>query len=189
MRDKIVLNHILISIYRIRHKLTGVRAAVCESRQHQGELIVYLTAQAIAAMESVKRTHFLNISAVRENKSIGDAAGLKNLGVHLITVQPGHRSTEYHFHHYEEECVYVLSGHGSAVIGDQTHAIGPGDFMGHPIDTIAHEMINDGSEPLVCLVIGQRLTQDITDYPRQGKRLFRHSGARSLVDVDAIKPA
>lgn len=150
---------------------------------------MYLSAQAIAAMPGVARTHFLNSNAVRDNKALGDAAGMKNIGVHLITIAPGRCSTEYHFHHYEEECVYVLSGRGTAVIGDQTHNIGPGDFMGHPIDQIAHEMINDGSEPLVCLVIGQRLAQDITDYPRQGKRLFRHSGARSLVDLGDIKPA
>ena len=58
-----------------------------------------------------------------------------------------------------------------------------------PIDHVPHEMINDGKEPLVCLVIGQRLQQDISDYPRKGKRLFRHSGARSLVDMRDIKPA
>ena len=150
---------------------------------------MYISAQAIAAMEAVKRVHFLNDKAVRDNKAIGDAAGLKNLGVHLITVQPGHRSTEFHFHHNEEECVYVLSGHGTATIGDQTYKVGPGDFMAHPIDQIAHDMVNDGSEPLVCLVIGQRLAQDITDYPRLGKRLYRHSGARSLVDIAAIKKA
>jgi uncharacterized cupin superfamily protein len=50
-------------------------------------------------------------------------------------------------------------------------------------------MINDGTDPLVCLVIGQRLTQDITDYPRKGKRLYRHSGERSLVDIEGIKKA
>jgi uncharacterized cupin superfamily protein len=150
---------------------------------------MYLSAQAIAAMEAVKRVHFLNEGAVRSNKSLGDAAGLKNLGVHLTTVQPGHRSTEYHYHHYEEECVYVLSGHGTAVIGEQTHKIGPGDFMGHPIDKIAHELINDGAEPLVCLVIGQRLVQDISDYPRKGKRLYRHSGERSLVALSDIGKA
>jgi uncharacterized cupin superfamily protein len=150
---------------------------------------MYLSAQAIAAMEAVKRVHFLNEGAIRSNKSIGDAAGLKNLGVHLITVEPGRRSTEYHYHHYEEECVYVLSGHGTAVLGDQSHKINPGDFLGHPIDKIPHEMINDGNEPLVCLVIGQRLTQDITDYPRKGKRLHRHSGERSLVDIGGIKQA
>jgi uncharacterized cupin superfamily protein len=149
---------------------------------------MYLSAQVIAAMDSVRRVHFLNPGAIRGNKSIGDAAGLKNIGVHLITIAPGDRSTEYHFHHYEEECVYVLSGRGTAVMGDQTHPLGPGDFLGHPIDKVAHEMINDGTEPLVCLVIGQRLAQDITDYPRQGKRLYRHSGERSLVDLGGIKP-
>lgn len=150
---------------------------------------MYLSAKAIAAMTAVQRTHFLNPNAVRGNKAIGDAAGLQNLGVHLITVQPGHCSTEYHYHHYEEECVYVLSGHGKAVIGDHTHSIGPGDFMGHPTDKVAHEMINDGNEPLVCLVIGQRLVQDISDYPRKGKRLYRHSGERSLIELANIKPA
>ena len=150
---------------------------------------MYLSAQAIAAMEAVKRVHFLNEGAIRNNKSIGDAAGLKNIGVNLITVEPGSRSTEYHFHHYEEECVYVLSGRGTVVIGEQKCQVGPGDFLGHPINKVAHEMINDGTEPLVCLVIGQRLMQDITDYPRKGKRLYRHSGERSLVDIDGIKPA
>lgn len=150
---------------------------------------MHLSAQAIGAMEAVRRVHFLNEGAIRSNKSIGDVAGLKNLGVHLITVAPGHRSTEYHFHHYEEECVYVLSGSGTAMLGEQSHPIGPGDFLAHPIDKIPHEMINDGVEPLVCLVIGQRLTQDITDYPRVGKRLYRHSGERSLVEHAAIAQA
>jgi len=150
---------------------------------------MYLSNQAIAAMQAVKRVHFLNDAAIRSNKSIGDAAGLKNIGVHLITVEPGHRSTEFHFHHYEEECVYVLSGHGAAMEGETSHKIGPGDFLAYPIDKVPHEMINDGNEPLVCLVIGQRLTQDITDYPRKGKRLYRHSGERSLVDTAGIQRA
>ena len=150
---------------------------------------MYLSAQAIATMTAVRRVHFLNDGAIRSNKSLGDAVGMKNLGVHLTTVEPGDRSTEFHFHHYEEECVYVLSGHGLAVIGDQTYKVGPGDFLGHSINKVAHEMINDGTQPLVCLVIGQRLMQDITDYPRKGKRLYRHSGERSLVDIDAVEKA
>ena len=147
-----------------------------------------LSAQAIAAMAAVKRVHALNPGAIRHSKSLGDAAGLQNIGVHLITVEPGDCSTEFHFHLYEEECVYVLSGHGTVVIGEQTQKIGPGDFIGHPIDKVAHEMINDGSEPLVCLVIGQRLAQDITDYPRKGKRLYRNSGVRDRVDIAGIEP-
>jgi uncharacterized cupin superfamily protein len=150
---------------------------------------MYLTAAAIAAMPGERRVHFLNPQAIRSNKSLGDAIGLKQLGVHLITVAPGNRSTEFHVHHYEEECIYVLAGSGAAVIGEETHRIGPGDFIGCPCNGVAHEMLNDGTEPLVCLVVGQRLTQDITDYPRQRKRLFRHSGKRDLIDHDAIRPA
>ena len=150
---------------------------------------MYLAASAIAAMPGERRVHFLNSRAIRNNKSLGDAAGMKNLGVHLITVAPGDRSTEFHVHHYEEECIYVLSGTATAVIGETSHRLGPGDFIGCPCNGVAHEMINDGNDPLVCLVIGQRLTQDITDYPRQSKRLFRHSGKRDLVDHGQIRPA
>lgn len=43
-------------------------------------------------------------------KSAIDATGLKSMGIHLITVEPGRDSTEHHFHHFEEEAIYVLSG-------------------------------------------------------------------------------
>ncbi|MDD5037587.1 MAG: cupin domain-containing protein [Methylococcaceae bacterium] len=148
---------------------------------------MYLSAEDIAAMEGVKKIHFLNPSAVRMDKSLGDVVGLESLGVHLITVEPGYRSTEFHFHHYEEECTYVLSGHGTAVIGDERHPIGAGDFIGSPINDVAHELINDGDEPLVCLIIAQRLDQDVTDYPRLGKRLYRNDGEWNLVDHSSIE--
>jgi uncharacterized cupin superfamily protein len=143
---------------------------------------MYLSAATIASMEGVRRVHFINSEAIRTNKSLGDAVGLKNLGIHLISIAPGDKSTEFHVHHYEEEAMYVLSGHGTAVIGETTQKIGPGDFIGFPINGVAHETINDRAEPLVCLVVGQRLQQEVTDYPRKGKRLYRSSGERNLVD-------
>ena len=94
-------------------------------------------------MEGERRVHFVNPKAVRINKSLGDAAGLKNLGVHLMTVAPGDRSSEYHCHRYEDEAIYVLSGHGTAVIGEESYRIGPGDFLGFPGGGPAHETIND----------------------------------------------
>jgi len=144
---------------------------------------MHLSAQAIAAMKGERRVHAVNPKAVRIDKSLGDAAGLKNLGVHMMTVAPGDRSSEYHSHRYEDEAIYVLSGQGRAVIGDQSYTIGPGDFLGFPGGGPAHETINDGTEPLICLVVGQRLAQDVVDYPRAGKRLYRNSGQRDMVDV------
>jgi len=49
-------------------------------------------------------------------------------------------------------------------------------------------MTNTGDEPLVCLVVGERLDHDVVDYPRRGKRLYRHSGLPwNLADHDAIE--
>ena len=144
---------------------------------------MYLSAEKIAAMEGIRRVHTLNPAAIRTNKSLGDEVGLKNIGIHLITIAPGDKSTEFHTHKYEEEAIYVLSGHGTEVIGDTSQKIGPGDFIGFPAGGAAHESVNDGTEPLVCLVIGQRLAQDVVDYPRKGKRLYRNSGQRDMVDV------
>ena len=122
---------------------------------------MYLSAEKIATMEGVRRVHNLNPAAIRNDKSLGDEVGLKNIGIHLISIAPGDKSTEFHTHKYEEEAIYVLSGHGMEVMGETIQKIGPGDFIGFTGGGLAHETINDGAEPLVCLVIGQRLPQDV----------------------------
>jgi uncharacterized cupin superfamily protein len=148
---------------------------------------MHLAAKQIAAMAGVRRVHALNPAAVRDDKSLGDETGLNHIGIHLITIAPGDKSTEFHSHMYEEEAIYVLSGHGTEAIGETRQKIGPGDFIGFPAGGAAHETVNDGTEPLVCLVIGQRLAQDVVDYPHNGKRLYRNSGERDMVDIDLIK--
>jgi uncharacterized cupin superfamily protein len=148
---------------------------------------MHLSAEAIAKMDGVRRVHQLNSAAIRLDKSLGDEVGLKNLGIHLVTIAPGDKSTEFHTHKYEDEAIYVLSGHGTEIMGDTKQKIGPGDFIGFPAGGNAHETVNDGTEPLVCLVIGQRLAQDVVDYPRKGKRLYRNSGQRDVVDIAQVE--
>jgi uncharacterized cupin superfamily protein len=148
---------------------------------------MHLSAEAIAKMDGVRRVHQLNSAAIRLDKSLGDEVGLKNLGIHLVTIAPGDKSTEFHTHKYEDEAIYVLSGHGTEIMGDTKQKIGPGDFIGFPAGGDAHETVNDGTEPLVCLVIGQRLAQDVVDYPRKGKRLYRNSGQRDVVDIAQVE--
>jgi uncharacterized cupin superfamily protein len=85
-------------------------------------------------------------------------------------------------HHFEEEGFYVLSGTGSVQLGTEFHPIRAGDFVGLPRKSAAHNIINDGTEKLVCLVFGQRLEMDVADYPNKAKRLFRIGGEWNLVD-------
>ncbi len=145
-----------------------------------------LLAEDIASLPGEKKIHFLNPNGVRLNKSLGDAIGLKHIGVHLVSIEPGRDSTEYHKHYYEEECLYVLSGHGRVVIEGDRYEIRAGDFLGFPANTAAHAITNHGAETLVCLVIGQRLEHDVADYPNQGKRLYRNSGEWNLVELANI---
>ena len=68
---------------------------------------MYISAEKIAAMEGVRRVHNLNPAAIRIDKSLGDEVGLKNIGIHLISIAPGDKSTEFHTHRYEEEATAV----------------------------------------------------------------------------------
>lgn len=144
-------------------------------------------AEDIAAMEGLEKAHFLNPRARRVNKSLGDLTGLTGIGIHLIEVAPGDETTEHHVHHGEDEAVFVMSGTGTATTGETEAAIGPGDFLGYRKGGLAHSIRNTGSETLRCLVVGERAANDVGDYPRLGKRLFRAAGLPwNLVDQAAI---
>lgn len=146
-----------------------------------------VTAEEIAAMPGLKKSHFLNPDARRVNKSLGDETGLTGLGFHIIEVEPGHDTTEHHVHYHEEECVYVLSGEATARIGEESFPVKAGDFIGYRKGGLAHSITNTGTELLRCIVVGQRLDHDVCDYPRLGKRLFRNPGMKwNLVDIGNI---
>ena len=146
-----------------------------------------VTADEIEAMEGLRKAHFLNDRARRVNRSLGDATGLTGFGFHIIEVEPGDETTEHHVHHHEDECVYVLAGTATAILGEEEHAIGPGDFIGYRRGGVAHSIVNTGTETLRCIVVGERLAHDVGDYPRQGKLIYRNAGMDwNLVDHDAI---
>jgi len=143
--------------------------------------------EEIEQMQGLSKAHFLNPNAKRVNKSLGDLAGLSGFGFHIIEVEPGRETTEQHMHYYEDECVYVLSGVATAIIGEDSFEIKAGDFIGYRKGGLAHSIKNTGDEMFRCIVVGERLAHDVGDYPRQAKRIYRNGGMKwNLVDLDAI---
>lgn len=141
----------------------------------------------IDAMAGLHKQHFLNPNAERTNRSLGDLTGLTGIGFHIIEVPPGKQTTEFHVHYHEDECVYLLSGTAEARIGDETFHVVAGDFIGYRKGGKPHCLTNTGSATLRCIVVGQRLEHDVTDYPEQKKRLYRQPGHPwDLVDAAAI---
>jgi uncharacterized cupin superfamily protein len=141
----------------------------------------------IQQMRGRLKTHFLNPNAVRLSRSLGDAVGLSRIGVHWVEVEPGRDSSEYHMHYQEEECVFVLAGQGTACIDGEDYPVAAGDFLGLPRGRAAHNIRNTGDERLVLLVMGQRLEQDVADYPDRGKRIYRSAAGWDLVDIEEIE--
>ncbi|MBA3580833.1 MAG: cupin domain-containing protein [Gammaproteobacteria bacterium] len=147
---------------------------------------MFLRSTDIQALPEEAKRHFLNSKATRHTKSLGDAAGLKNLGVHWVRVEAGDDSTEFHVHHYEEECVYIIAGTATAILGDESFSVMAGDFIAYPCNGVPHKIVNHSSEPLIYLLVGERRAHDISDYPAAGKRLYRNTGRWDLVDLMAI---
>ncbi len=69
--------------------------------------------------------------------------------------------------------MYVLSGRGTAEIGKDEEAIGPGDFLGFPARGPAHHVRNASGEELIYVHGGDawsRSTIEIVDFPQLGLR-------------------
>lgn len=101
------------------------------------------------------------------------ATGMRRLRARLLRVPPGKQALPLHLHWTEEEFVFVVSGHGVVEIADEVLDIGPGDFMGFPAGTHPHHLKNPGNEDLVLLAGGESSQVEVTDFPREGKRLVR----------------
>ncbi len=140
----------------------------------------------INKMEEKSKTHLLNLNAIRKTKSLGTITGLTDLGFQIMTVDPGHEYSEYHRHLYEEQCFYILSGHGEVIIDEASYPISVGDFLGFPKDGVAHTIFNNSDKPLSFICARVNLEQDVCDYPRKKKRLYMNGAEESLVDFNHI---
>jgi uncharacterized cupin superfamily protein len=87
----------------------------------------------------------------------------------LWELPPGKRSFPLHVHHVTEEAMYVISGHAKVRTSDGETAIGPGDWISFPAGGPAHQLVNDGAEPMVYLAIAATFGHDIVEYPDSGK--------------------
>jgi len=145
-----------------------------------------LKAEEIASMAESIHVHQFNNKARRHTRSLGDVLGLSHIGLHLVRLEPGNESTQFHFHHNDEEFLYILSGNGIAEIDKQKHEIGPGDFMGFCQHSLPHCLQNPFNEDLVYLMGGSRSDMDICDYPRINRRMYRVNGEKTYVDLQNL---
>ena len=120
----------------------------------------------------------------RSRQPVGAAAGLKNFGVNLTTLEPGAQSALRHWHSAQDEFIYVVQGELTLVTNEGEQILNAGDMAGFAAGIAnGHHLINRSGQIAVYLEIGDRSTPDRASYPDEdlvcvptadGFRRFEH---------------
>jgi uncharacterized cupin superfamily protein len=102
----------------------------------------------------------------REKRPRGDLFGLTNFGVNLTRLVPGGSSALRHAHSKQDEFVYVLEGRPTLQTDAGKMALAPGMCAGFKAGTgDGHRLINETSDDVVYLEVGDRAPGDAVSYP------------------------
>ncbi len=101
--------------------------------------------------------------ASRTRKRLGDAGGLKDFGVNLMTLPPGGWSSQRHWHSHEDDFVFVLDGELVLVEDEGETPLRAGDCAAFPKNSgNGHHLVNRSAVTAVYLEVGSRQPADLT---------------------------
>jgi uncharacterized cupin superfamily protein len=103
--------------------------------------------------------------STRGRRRLGDAGGLKDFGVNLMTLPAGAWSSQRHWHSHEDEFVYILEGEVTLVEDQGRTVLRAGECAAFPKATgNGHHLINESTGIAVYLEVGSRHSDDLTTY-------------------------
>lgn len=118
---------------------------------------------------------------------LGDAAGLTQFGVNLLTLPPGTWSSQRHWHSDEDEFIWVLQGEVVLVTDAGEEMLYPGDCAGFKAGSReAHHLQNRSATAAQLLIVGSRSDADHGEYPDIDLKFLpgRYSGGGGYVHKD-----
>ncbi len=116
---------------------------------------------------------------MRVSTPLGLAAGLTQFGVNLVTMPPGVWSSQRHWHHKEDEFVYVVSGEVVLIEDEGETVLRAGDSAGFKAGVEnGHHLVNRSGAEAILLVVGSRDDADHGEYSDLDMRFLpgRYSG-------------
>jgi len=147
---------------------------------------------AIVAAEAPVRTKpsnypepFASRMAGREKRPLGDLFGLSNFGVNLTRLAPHSVSSLRHAHSRQDEFIYVLEGHPTLHTDAGREQLSPGMCAGFKAGTgNGHRLLNETTEDVVYLEIGDRTPGDQGSYPDDDLKALLIDGKWAFVHKD-----
>jgi uncharacterized cupin superfamily protein len=133
-------------------------------------------AKATVRTTTVYPPEFQHVVRGREKTVLGDVAGLTQFGVNLTRLKPGAASALRHWHHNEDEFVYVLEGELVLIEDGGEVLLRPGDAAGFKAGVPnGHHLINKTQRDAVYLEVGTRAPSDRAEYPDVDLDLVRNA--------------
>ena len=100
--------------------------------------------------------------ATRTRQRLGDAGGLTDFGVNLMTLPPGGWSSQRHWHSHEDEFVYLLEGELTLVEDGGETLLKAGDCATFARNSgNDHHLINRSTATALYLEVGSRNPDDV----------------------------
>ena len=102
----------------------------------------------------------------RDKRPLGDLFGLQNFGVNLTRLAPGAVSALRHAHSRQDEFVYIVQGRPTLRSDEGNTPLAPGMCAGfRAASGNGHQLVNETSDDVVYLEIGDRTPGDQGSYP------------------------
>lgn len=128
---------------------------------------------------------FASRMAGREKRPLGDLFGLTNFGVNLTRLAPQAISALRHAHSKQDEFIYILQGYPTLCTDAGCTQLSPGMCAGFKAATgNAHHLINETSEEVLYLEIGDRTLGDEGSYPDDDLRAILEDGQWKFIHKD-----
>jgi uncharacterized cupin superfamily protein len=123
--------------------------------------------------------------AGRSSLRLGDAGGLTQFGVNLVTLQPGAMSSMRHWHLNEDEFVMVTAGRCTMVTDAGETEMAVGDCAAFPAgNPDGHHFINRTEAPAQFLVIGSKAPREVATYSDVDLTVTMEAGRASFFHKD-----
>ncbi|WP_342618025.1 cupin domain-containing protein [Rhodoferax sp. GW822-FHT02A01] len=121
----------------------------------------------------------------REKRALGDLFGLSNFGVNLTRLAPNAISALRHAHSKQDEFIYILQGHPTLLTDEGATLLAPGMCAGFKAGTgNGHQLVNETSEPVVYLEVGDRTPGDQGFYPDDDLQAVMQNGSWKFLHKD-----
>lgn len=123
--------------------------------------------------------------AGRSSQRLGDAGGLTQFGVNLVTLQPGAMSSLRHWHMAEDEFVMVTAGEMTMVTDAGPEIMRLGDCAAFPANRPnGHHFINHTTAPAQFLVVGSKAAREVATYSDVDLMVTMQGGRASFTRKD-----